>query len=105
MDFIHPHLLKVIKELIIEKKKELGNYDGFLHLNEPLLIDNYSEFCYEKKVYIDRIYFRPYAVSDAVPMSWYLVRGFDLLRILKLLKENEFYVYKNEDGEKHIVRL
>lgn len=103
-NFIHSHLMRVIRDEIFKKKDAL-NYSGFIYLDEPMCIDNYSEFCDKKTIFIDRINLSPYEVDEASPLTWYLIKGKDLLRIFKVLKENKFHIYRNIDGEKKVIRL
>lgn len=105
MSFIDSHLLKIIKDLILSKKKDLGDYDGFLYLDSNIIIDNFSEFCYNKTICIDRIYLKPYVVDSATPMSWHQIKGYDLVRILNILRTNKFHIYKNIEGSRVKVRL
>lgn len=97
MNFIDHHLISKIIELYKFKLKILEQENGFLYFDFPIKTNIYK---------IDRIgngfvYFE----NQILPLDWNSITGKTLLSILKQIKENNVYIYREIDGKIFKTRL
>lgn len=84
LNFIQTHLVVKIRKHV-EKVFRNENYHGFLWLDRPI---------YDKNFVVNRLgTSSPFQLEEVVPLSWYALQPKTLLKVYKMLKNNEVYLH------------
>lgn len=98
-NFITKHIIDSIERSIKEKKSILNLNQGFCYLDEPI------KTRINRDISINRVDKYAYAEGEVMPISWYIIKESDLLKIYKALKENKFFVNREIGGVVYKSRL
>jgi len=95
-NFIRQHIIERVYEKIKEKQNVL-KHNHFFYFDTPIK---------NGKGLLDRVNrWNSFMKDDILPLAFYVIDGAALIEILKKLKSNEFYIYKNISGKSHKVRI
>ena len=87
VSFLKLQSVQLINKLISDKIKQLSGAPGdLIYLNEPVLFGNY---------FINRLGKGNIFYSNShIPIDWMSLDGGVLIKILKRIKNNEFFIYR-----------